>query len=117
MFYLIMIVFTAELIILYNVVLFLIRTDKQVCRVTAQIDRDRIKLAENMSAITDISDGLNEIIPVIRKKMRKTRMNIIIRLLNSTAQSMVLLFFKPKYKKILVGIKTGVGVARKFLKV
>ena len=117
MFYLIATVFIAELIILYNVVLFLIQTDRQVCLLTTQIDQGRSKLENRMSAITKLSESINEVFPIIRKKLVKTRRNITIRTFNSLAQSIILIFFKPKYKKILLGIKTGVGVARKLLKI
>ena len=117
MFYLIATVFIAELIILYNVVLFLVRTDRQVCLLTTQIDEGRPKLEKRMTAITKISEGINEIFPIILNKLAKTRRNIIIRTLNELAQGMVLIFFKPKYKKILLGLKTGAGVIRKFLKI
>ena len=114
---LISIVFIAELIILYNVLLFLIRTDRQVCTITAQIDKNRTKLKWRMLKLVEISEGLNEIFPVMSKKLQKTGRNIAIRLLNHTFQGSILLFFKPKYKKMLIGLKTGIGVAKKLLKV
>ncbi len=111
------IVFIAELIILYHLIMFLYNTDKAVCMLTEQIDKSRMKLKWRMTALTEISEGINEIIPNLIVKAKKTRKNLIIRFINQGLQSIILLFFKPKYKKFLLGMKTGMGVLRKLLRV
>lgn len=115
--FLIAIVFIAELIILWTLVSWIIRADKQVCAAIVSIDKGRTRLKWNLSMISEITSDINEVIPHILKGLQKTRRNIIIRLLNQGLQSIVLLFFKPKYKKLLLGYKTGIGIMRKLLKV
>jgi hypothetical protein len=117
MFCLISVVFIAELIILYNVLLFLIQADRQVCALTTQIDKGRTKLKWNLCTIEEITEDINGFFPVVQRYFTKSKRNISIRLINELAQTIILFFFKPKYKKILLGLKTGIGVARKFLKV
>lgn len=111
------IVFIAELIILYSIIVFIINTDKKVCALTEHIEKRRMILKWRMSALTEISQGINEVFPIIVKKFKKTRKNIIIRSINEMVQGTILLLFKPKYKKFLIGMKTGIGVVRKLLKV
>ena len=117
MIYLISIVFIAELIILYSIISFIIRTDRAVCLITEHVDKRRMILKWRMNALKEISEGFNEIFPKLVRKANKTKLNLIIRFLNQTVQSIILLFFKPKYKKMLLGLKTGIGMTRKLLKV
>lgn len=116
MIYFIGIVFIAELIILYHIVLFLIRTDKKVCLATEHVNKRRMILKWRMRAITEITDGLNEIAPILERKFHKSKRNLIVRIANDALQGIILLFFKPKYKKALLGLKTGVNVTRKLLR-
>ena len=117
MYCLILIVFIAELIILYNVLLFLIRTDRQVCALTTQIDSKRMRLKWSLGTITEITEDINGIFPLIKNYLNKSKRNIGIRLINEFAQAIILLFFKPRYKKLLLGLKTGIGITRKLLKI
>ncbi len=116
MIYFIGIIFIAELIILYHLVLFLIKTDKKVCLATEHVNKRRMILKWRMKAITEITDGLNEIAPILERKFRKSKRNLIVRFVSEGVQGIILLFFKPKYKKVLLGIKTGISMTRKLLK-
>lgn len=116
MIYLIAIVFIAELIILYNIVLFLIKTDKKVCLATEHVNKRRMILKWRMASITEITEGLNEIAPILKRKFDKSKRNLIVKTLNETLQGIIFLFFKPKYKKALLGLKTGISMTRKLLK-
>ena len=46
------------------------------------------------------------------KKFIRKRNNVIVRTLNELLQGTVLLFFKPKYKKFLLGLKVGIGAIK-----
>lgn len=111
------IVFIAELIILSTLIVFIVNTDRKVCALTEHIEKRRMILKWRMSALTEISQGINEILPNIIKKIKKSKRNLIVRSLSEMAQGTILLLFKPKYKKLLIGAKTGIGVVRKLLKV
>ena len=117
MIFLIATVFIAELIIICNIVQFIIKTDKAVCGLTAQVEKRRMILKWRMNALREIAEGFNEICPKLLVKFKKTKRNILVRAANELAQSIILLFFKPKYKKILLGTKTGIGMAKKLLRV
>lgn len=117
MIYLISIVFIAELIILYHLASFLIKADKAVCIVTEHVNKRRMILKWRLLTIKDITEGINEIFPTLVKKAKKTKRNIIVSILTEILQSIILIFFKPKYKKMLLGAKTGIRVAKKILKV
>ncbi len=117
MIFLIVIVFIAQLVILVNILTFLIKADKSVLLATDNIEKSRARLKWRMFAIKDITSGLNEIYPKLLIKMERKKRNMIIRTINEVLQSIILLFFKPKYKKMLMGLKIGVGVAKDLLKV
>lgn len=70
------------------------------------------KLERRLSGIRKICEGINEIFPYVAKKIIRKRNNVIIRVLNEGIQGLVLLFFRPRYKKIVLGIKLGYEVAR-----
>ena len=111
------IVFIAELIIIYNIVVFLVNTDKKVCALTEHINKRRIILRWRMETITDITSGINEILPNIKKNLEKRRKKMILQWTNEIAQGIALLLFKPKYKKLLIGTRTGISLVRKLLKI
>lgn len=111
------IVFIAQIVILVNIVTFLLKSDKKVCVLTEQINKRHVKLKWRMGAIVEITQGINDIFPIILRKIEKTKLNFLLRILNEMLQGTILLFFKPKYKKILLGLKTGIGVTKKLLKI
>lgn len=111
------VIFIAELIILYNLVVFIINTDRKVCALTEHVEKRRMILRWRMETLTEISQGINEIFPNLIKKLKKSKRNLIIRGAGDIAQSVMLLFFRPRYKKMLLGAKVGIGVVRKFLKI
>lgn len=117
MIFLTTVVFIAQIIIAINLITFLIKTDRKVCIAEKRVTKKRVKLKWRMGALVEISEGINEVIPIMKRKAEQTKMNFIIRILNESAQGAILLAFKPKYKKILLGVKTGVGVARHLLKI
>ena len=110
-------IFIAELIILYSLVVFIVNTDKKVCALTEHVEKRRMILRWRMETLTEIAQGINEILPNIVKKLKKSRRNLIIRGVKDMTQSVMLLLFRPKYKKMLIGAKVGIGVVRKFLKI
>ena len=117
MIFLTTLVFIAQIIIAVNLLTFLIKTDKKVCLAQNKISKRQVMLKWRMKALVEISEGINEIIPIMRRKAERAKLNFLIRILNESAQGTILLFFKPKYKKMLIGVKTGIGVAKHLLKI
>ena len=117
MIFLTTIVFIAQIIIAINLLTFLIKTDKKVCIAQKRISKRQVRLKWRMKALVEISEGINEVIPIMRRKAERAKLNFLIRILNESAQGTILLFFKPKYKKMLLGVKTGLGVAKHLLKI
>lgn len=115
--YIISTVFIAELIILYTVVKFLLETDNKIRSLTQHVDKRRTILKWRYKTVTDITEGINEIFPTVLRKLNKTKNNLIIKYCSELFQFIILIFFKPKYKKLLIGTKTGVNITRKLLKV
>ena len=117
MIFLTALVFIAQIVIVINLLTFLIKTDRRVCVAEKQLSKKRVKLKWRMGALVEISEGMNEIIPIMKRKAERTKINFLIRILNEAAQGTILLAFRPKYKKMLIGVKTGIGVARHLLKI
>lgn len=112
MIFLITIVFIAQLVLLTNIVIWLVSTDNKVRKLSAQIELSNISLENRLKEIGQITYDFNKVIPNLTKKIIKQRNNMIVRSLNEFVQSIILLFFKPKYKKFLIGIKIGMGVIK-----
>ncbi|MCM1265745.1 MAG: hypothetical protein NC200_06055 [Candidatus Gastranaerophilales bacterium] len=112
MIFLIATVFIAQIVILVNIVLWAISLDKKVRVLSAKIEQDNTKLEKRINAIKEISEGIKIILPHLIKKIVKKRNNIIFKILIELLQGSVLVFFKPKYKKLLLGIKLGLAVAK-----
>lgn len=111
------IVFISELIILFALINFIRKIDRRVRIITKLIDKKRMRLKWNLCTIKELTESINEFFPILAKSIERTKINFIIRILNNSAQSGILLFFKPKYKKLLLAFKTGIGVGRKLLKI
>jgi len=116
MIFLTAIVFIAEIIIVSHIIDFLVKFDKKVCMAADYVDRRRNILKWRMLALVDIATGINEISPKILKKLQKSKRNITFRLINECSQGLILLFFRPKYKKIILSIKALIGFGKKILK-
>jgi regulatory protein YycI of two-component signal transduction system YycFG len=112
MIFLIITVFIAQLILLINIVCWIIAFDRKVSNFTEEVVKTNLKLECRIKKIREITEGINEIFPYVMKKLKRKRNNLIIRALNEFGQTSILLFFKPKYKKILVGLKLGLAVAK-----
>ena len=117
MIYLISILFIAEVIILFEVVRFLIKIDKQVCLINAFINRRRILIRWRMETVKEITEGLNKIAPDIMERAKQKRTELLITQAKEIAEYVIILFFKPRYKKMLLSAKTGIRVAKKLLKI
>jgi len=116
MIFLIATVFTAQLVLLVNIVIWLVSADKKVCGLSDKISAGYEKLEWRLKAIKQITADINIILPHIIKKLKRKRMNLIVRGLNEFLQSIILLFFKPKYKKILLAVKIGAGALKDIAK-
>lgn len=112
MIFLIIIVFIAQIVLLTNIVVWIVTTDKKVCALSAQIEQNNILFEKRLKAITQITKDINQIFPYLMKKFMHKRNNLIIRALNESIQGIIFLFFKPKYKKFLVGLKIGIGAIK-----
>lgn len=112
MIFLIATVFIAQIIIFVNIVTWAISLDNKVRVLSAKIEQDNEKLQKRFVAIREITEGLKEIIPSLDEKILKKRNHFILKWLKSILQGTVLVFFKPKYKKLFLGLKLGMTVAR-----
>ena len=117
MFYLISIVFLAELIILFWLVGLILEFDKKVCAANEYVNKRRTLLKWRLETLKEITEGIRDIIPGIIEKSKKKKKMVILQQAKNVAEFVILLFFKPKYKKMLLGAKTGVRVAKKLLRV
>lgn len=111
------IVFISELIILFTLINFLRKIDRKVRIITRLVDKKRMRLKWNLCTVKELTEDINEYFPMLAKTIERTKINFIIRILNQSAQGGILLFFKPKYKKLLLAFKTGIGVGRKLLRI
>lgn len=116
MIFLIITVFIAQLVILVNIVSWLYRADGRVRTLSAVIETENPKLEKCLKAINQITEDFIKITPLLDKKLIKTRNNFIIRAVLQFAQGGVLLFFKPKYKKLIIGAKLGFEVIKNLSK-
>lgn len=112
MIFLIGTVFIAQIIILVNIVQWAISLDNKIRVLSAKAQQDNAKLLERIKALKEITEGINIILPHLAKKMLKKRNSVIIKILLELLQGTVLVFFKPKYKKLLLGVKLGLAVAK-----
>lgn len=112
MIFLIIIVFIAQIVLLTNIVVWTIATSKKVRILSEEIANNNAHLEKRLKAIKQITEDLNQILPYLIKKFIRKRNNLIVRTLNELLQGTVLLFFKPKYKKFLVGLKIGIGAIK-----
>ncbi len=112
MIFLIAIVFIAQIVILVNIVQWAISLDKKVRVLSTKVESDNTRLKKRVEAIKDICEGIKIILPHLIQKIIKKRNNIIFKILLELLQGSVLVFFKPKYKKLLLGLKLGMAVAR-----
>ena len=112
MIFLIATVFIAQIIILVNIVTWVISLDAKVKLLSAKIEQDNDKFQRRIVAIREITEGLKEILPNMDKKFRKKRNRFIFKWLKTFLRGTVLIFFKPKYKKVLLGLDLGLTVAK-----
>lgn len=112
MIFFIIIVFISQIVLLTNIVVWIITTDKKVCILSEEIANNNVHLEKRLKAIKQITEDLHQIFPYLMKKFIRKRNNLIVRTLNELLQGTVLFFFKPKYKKFLLGLKVGIGAIK-----
>lgn len=115
MFYLILTVFIAEIILFRSLLMTIMGADRYVCELCDTVEKRRTLIKWRLFILNDITSGLNEILPKVLAKAKKTKRNIILRYTNELLQVGALLFCKPKYKKLVLGLKTGINIVRRRL--
>lgn len=110
--FLIAIVFIAQIIIFVNIVTWAVVLDNKVRVLSAKIEQDNEKLEKRFVAIREITEVINEIVASVEEKVVKKRNRYILKWLKTILQGTVLVFFKPKYRKIFLGVKLGMNLVR-----
>lgn len=116
MIFLITIIFIAQLVLCANIVICLVAADNKVCALSEYAVDFNYKLKERLSAIRYKTNELNKAIADSDKNLIKARNNILANSLNKAVQSFILLFFKSKYKRILIGVKVISGIIKDLFK-
>ena len=113
MFFFIIIVFIAQVILAGFLIFWIVKYDKKVILLAKSLEKSKIKLIWRLRMLEDITSGLNDIAPHIKKKIGKSLLKLLkIELSEATVYSLVLLF-KPKYKKIVLLIKLISGITKR----
>lgn len=69
-----------------------------------------------MSTVREMTTDVKDMLPLIKEKFIKQRNKFVFRKIRSVAESIALIFFKPRYKKLLVGAKIGLKLTKKLIK-
>lgn len=116
MIFLIIITFIAELIITAAVVTNILKFDRQVCLLNTETIVINNELSDIMSNLKEVTINIKDFINILKLNIIKRRNDFIINQLKSLVKTILILSFKPKYKKIYVGTKFGLKFANKMLK-
>ena len=110
-------IFIAQIIIVWNIVFYLISLDNNINALILKFDGYAEDLPEIMSTIREMSSDISKMLPLIKEKLVKHRNKFILRELKNVVESLALITFKPQYKKLLVGVKIGLKLTKKLIKV
>ncbi|GEM_PF-4776947 len=117
MFLLITTVFIALVVIVINILYFLIQSDRKVLAILKQVDKGRVKLKWRLGAITEITEGVNEVlIPHTVKCVEKNCERFTLKTLREFLQTSIIFFINNRYKKLLLGLEIGYFFGKGFLK-
>lgn len=109
-------IFISQIIIVWNLVFYLISVDKKVNALTLKVLSYNEVLPELVSTFREITEDVKNIVPLVTKKIVKRRNKIIFNELKTILESLALVFLKPKYKKLLVGVRVGSRLINKLKK-
>lgn len=109
-------IFIAQIIIVWNIVFCLISIDNKINNTILLFDGYAADLPEMLSVIKEMTEDVCKMIQLIKCRLVKYRNKFILCRSRSIAENLALLMFKPKYKKLLVGIKLGIKVTKKLIK-
>lgn len=109
-------IFIAQIIIVWNIVFYLVALDNRINLLTLQFEGYAADLPELMSTVREMTSDVSKMLPLIKEKLVKQRNRFIIKELKNVAESFALILFKPKYKKLLVGVKIGLKLTKKLIK-
>lgn len=109
-------IFIAQIIIVWNIVFYLVALDNRINLLTLRFESYAEDLPEMMSTVREMTSDVSKMLPLIKEKLIKHRNRFIIKELKNVAESVALILFKPKYKKLLVGVKIGLKLTKKLIK-
>ncbi|MBR3889879.1 hypothetical protein IKJ53_05130 [bacterium] len=109
-------IFISQIIIVWNIVFYLVSLDKKVNALTVQVISYNEVLPDLVSTFKEITEDVKQIVPLFCEKIIKRRNRVVFQELKAVLESLALIFFKPKYKKLLVGARVGSRVIKKLIK-
>lgn len=109
-------IFIAQIIIVWNIVFYLVALDNRINLLTLRFESYAEDLPEMMSTVREMTSDVSKMLPLIKEKLVKHRNRFILKELKNVAESVALILFKPKYKKLLVGVKIGLKLTKKLIK-
>ena len=112
MFFFTGLIFLAQVIITSFLIFVIVKYDKIILSLEKDIKKSRIKLIWRLRMLEDITRGFNDIIPYLKKKTGKLLLKIIKMQLKEATVYSVLIFIRPKYKKLLLLIKLISGITK-----
>ena len=95
----------AQLIVAVFLISLIVKCNKKINKLTKYTEKSRVKLIWRLRILSDITGGLIEVAPHLTKKATKTLFKLVKANLSEAALYSVLLFLKPKYKKLIGIIK------------
>lgn len=109
-------IFIAQIIIVWNIVFYLVALDNRINLLTLRFESYAEDLPEMMSTVREMTSDISKMLPLIKEKLIKHRNRFFLKKLKNITESVALILFKPKYKKLLVGVKIGLKLTKKLIK-
>lgn len=105
MFFLILIVFIAEIIIATTVILYILKLNDRVCELNSLVCYKHNKIKWMILDLRDNLQSINEEFDLHIEKANKKRNMIVFKILKGLAFSLFVFFLKSRYKKFMFVIQ------------
>jgi len=112
MFFFTGLIFIALIIIASFLIFLIVKYDKKIIAIAKSTEKSKIKLIWRLRMLEEITRGINEIEPHLRKKAKNTLLKIIKMNLSEATLYSFLIFIRPKYKKVILLIKLLSGITK-----
>ena len=112
MFFFAGLIFLAQVIVASFLIYWIIKCDKKILDLNNVLEKGRIKIIWRLRMLEDITSGIIDITPYMKKKAINVLLKIIKMNLSEATVYSFLIFIKPKYKKLLLLIKLLSGITK-----